>query len=58
MNRLLTIEIDKCLECPYAGMYYTDCKPMHYRNKCEHSDSDDVYIYNGEEIPDECPLPI
>lgn len=55
--RSLHIDIATCKECNYAGMYYTDCESMHYRNKCEHPKSNGVYIYDGESIPEQCPLP-
>lgn len=55
--KLLTVGIESCDKCYHAGMYYTDCEAMYYRNQCEHPDSDGVWIYGGTEIPENCPLP-
>ncbi len=56
--KLLEVKIDRCKDCIYAGMYYTDCEAMHYRNRCEHSKVEGkVWIFDGQSIPDECPLP-
>ena len=54
--KVLKIEIDSCIGCFYAGVYYEDYA-MSYRNRCEHPEAKNVSIGNGEEIPNGCPLP-
>ena len=56
MIKTLTIDIEDCKDCTYAGLRYKN-PSMNYRNQCEHPKSKDVHIYNGTNIPDKCPLP-
>ncbi len=55
MSKILIIEIDTCRECAHSGMYYNNSS-MSYRNKCEYPGAKSIYISNGDNIPDDCPL--